>query len=192
MTERPFSYTLPFPGGVPTRYDNHISRCLSSLRGQFLDQDAYETQLALGDDEVYEVYEVRVPEEAGQLLMGVSIIHPGKVGDEFFMTKGHFHTVRETAEIYYCLKGEGLMVMETPEGETAVEPLTPGKVLYVAPRWGHRSICTSRQDDLVMFFAYPGNAGHDYETIEKRGFRKLAVEGKDGVQIIDNPRWQGA
>jgi glucose-6-phosphate isomerase len=192
MTDRPFTFTLPFPGGAPTRCDNHITRCLSSLRGQFLDQPAYEEQLSKADTEVYEVYEIRRPEVAGELLMGVSIIHPGKVGSEFHMTKGHFHTVRETAEIYYCMQGEGLMVMETPEGETAVEALTPGKVLYVVPRWAHRSVCTSRQDDLVMFFAYPGNAGHDYETIEQRGFRKLVVDGKDGVQIIDNPRWQGA
>ncbi len=192
MTEKPFSFTLAFPGGVPTRCDNHIKRTLSSLRGQFLDNGAYEEQLAQGDREVYEVYEVRVPEEAGHMLMGVSVVHPGKVGKEFHMTKGHFHTVRETAEIYYCIRGEGLMIMETPEGETAVERMTPGKVLYVAPCWGHRSVCTSRQDDLVLFFAYPGNAGHDYETIEKRGFRKLAVEGNGGVEIIDNPRWQGA
>ncbi len=192
MTDRPFTFTLPFPGGVPTRCDNHIKRCLSSLRGQFLDQPAYEQQLSRADTEVYEVYEIKRPEVAGEILMGVSVIHPGKVGNEFHMTKGHFHTVRETAEIYYCLQGEGLMVMETPEGETAVEALTPGKVLYVAPRWAHRSVCTSRQDDLVMFFAYPGNAGHDYQTIEQRGFRKLVMEGRDGVEIIDNPRWQGA
>jgi len=38
---------------------------------------------------------------AGELLFGVSIVHPGKVGNEFYMTKGHFHTVLETAEIYH-------------------------------------------------------------------------------------------
>ena len=52
------------------------------------------------------------------------------------------------------------MVMEDPEGNTCVEALAPGKVLYVPPRWAHRSVCTSRQEDLVTFFAYPANAGH--------------------------------
>ena len=42
-----------------------------------------------------------------------------------------FHTVLETAEVYHCLKGEGYMVMETPEGEWAVAELRPGVVLYV-------------------------------------------------------------
>jgi glucose-6-phosphate isomerase len=125
----------------------------------------------------------------GELMMGISIVHPGKLGREFFMTKGHFHSVLETCEIYQCLRGEGYMVMETPEGEACVEALAPGRVLYVPPRWAHRSVCTSRLEDLVTFFAYPANAGHDYGTIERQGFRKLVVEGAQGPEIVDNPRW---
>jgi len=118
-------------------------------------------------------------------------VHPGKVGQEFFMTKGHFHTVLDTAEMYLCLKGEGVMVMETPEGETAVESLSPGRVLYVPPRWAHRSVCTARQEDLVTFFVYPAHAGHDYGTIEKQGFRKMVIDGEHGdIEILDNPRWR--
>ena len=37
-------------------------------------------------------------------------------------------------------------------------------------------MCTSRQEDLVTFFVYPGHAGHDYGTIEKQGFSKLVLE----------------
>jgi glucose-6-phosphate isomerase len=44
---------------------------------------------------------------------------------------------------------------------------------------------------LITFFVYPGNAGHDYGTIEKLGFRKLVIEGENGIEIIDNPRYQG-
>lgn len=191
MSDLPFTFTLPMPQGIPSRVDNHIERRLSALQGQFSDQDIYNKMLSTEDQLIYEVYEIQRPEVAGELLMGISIIHPGKVGREFFMTKGHFHTVIDTAEIYYCLKGEGYMVMETTEGETSVESLSPGKVLYVPPRWAHRSVCTSRQEDLVTFFAYPGNAGHDYGTIEQLGFRKLVVEGENGPEIIDNPRNQG-
>ncbi len=190
MTDLPFSFTLPTPTVIPSKYDNHIQRRLSALKGQCLDQAAFETMLSDGDPLIYEVYEIKRPEVAGEILMGISIVHPGKIGSEFNMTKGHFHTVIDTAEMYYCMRGEGFMVMETPEGETSVEPLSPGVVLYVPPRWAHRSVCTSRQDDLVTFFAYPGNAGHDYGTIEQLGFRKLVVEGKNGPEIIDNPRYQ--
>ncbi|MBK7218281.1 MAG: hypothetical protein IPH95_14815 [Candidatus Promineofilum sp.] len=125
---------------------------------------------------------------AGEVLHGISIVHPGQVGDEYFMTKGHFHTVLETAEVYHCLKGEGYMVMETPEGEWAVAELRPGVVLYVLPRWAHRSVNTGA-GDLVTLFAYPGHAGHDYGTIEQKGFRKLVVERDGRAAVVDNPRW---
>ena len=106
------------------------------------------------------------------------------------MTKGHYHTVLETAEVYHCLNGGGMIVMETPEGDWAVEELRPGKVLYVPPRWAHRSVNTSQDTDLVTFFVYPGHSGHDYGTIEKQGFRKLVMEENGQPKIVDNPRWQ--
>lgn len=187
--DRPFRFTIPLPSAIPSRIDNHIQRRLSALKGQFCDSQAFEIMLAEEDQLIYEVYEIRRPETAGEQLMGISVVHPGKVGSEYFMTKGHYHTILETAETYYVLKGEGFMVMETPEGDCAVEPLAPGQVLYVPPRWAHRSVCTSQQDDLVTFFVYPGNAGHDYGTIEQKGFRKLIIEGANGIEIIDNPKW---
>jgi len=191
MPDKPFTFTLQFPGAIPTRIDNHIQRRLSALKGQFLDQATYEKMVSDDDRLIYEVYEIHRPEVEGELLSGISIVHPGKVGREFYMTKGHYHTVLDTAEAYYCLNGEGFMVMETPEGDTAVEALSPGKVLYIPPRWAHRSVCTSRQEDLITLFIYPGNAGHDYGTIEQLGFRKLVIEGEKGIEIIDNPRYQG-
>ena len=190
MSDQPFTYTLPIPGYQPTHFDNHIVRRLSDLQGQFYDQPAYDAMIAKEDTVLYEVYEIKRPEVEGELLSGISIVHPGKVGDEFFMTKGHFHTVLNTAELYYCLNGEGFMVMETPEGETAIEALSPGKVLYVPPRWAHRSVCTSRQEDLITFFIYPGHAGHNYGTIEEKGFRKLIIEKANAIEFIDNPHFK--
>lgn len=189
MSDRPYTFDVSVAEAILSHFDNHIVRRLSAMKGQFADQEAYEAMLSKEDIVLYEVYELHRPEVAGEMLHGLSIVHPGKVGDEFFMTKGHFHTVLETAEVYYCLKGEGVMVMETPEGEWAMEPLRPDKVLYVPPRWAHRSVNTGSDGDLVTFFVYPGNAGHDYGSIEKQGFRKLVVERDGAPEIVDNPRW---
>jgi glucose-6-phosphate isomerase len=214
MRSTPFTFDIALPGGVPTVYDGtdvliRIVRPLSAMRGQYADQEAYEALLAQGDAVLYEVYEMRRPQVAdgyieaadeyievadeyvglGELLHGTSIVHPGKVGDEYFMTKGHFHSVLDTAEVYYVLQGRGMMVMETPEEEWAVEELRPGRVLYVPPRWAHRSVNTG-QEDLVTLFVYPGHAGHDYGTIETRGFRKLVIERDGQPTIVDNPRWR--
>ena len=63
-----------------------------------------------------------------------------------------------TAEVYYCLQGTGMMVMETAEGECAVERLRRGTVLYVPPRWARRSVKTAGEEDLVMLYIY---SAHD-------------------------------
>jgi glucose-6-phosphate isomerase len=189
MKQRPFTFSISVPDESLSEYDNHIVRRLSAMEGQYLDAQAF--QAMLNDDPVlYEVYEIKRPELAGELMNGLTIVHPGKVGEEYFMTKGHFHSVLDTAEVYYCLKGDGAMVMETPEGEWSVEELHPGRVLYVPPRWAHRSVNMDPREDLVMFFIYPANAGHDYGTIEQQGFHKLVLERDSRVQIVDNPRWR--
>lgn len=189
MKRYPFTFSISLSDETLSEYDNHIVRRLSAMKGQYLDRRAYQALLRQ-DPILYQVYEIKRPESAGELRHGLSIVHPGKVGDEYFMTKGHFHTMLDTAEVYYCVKGKGMMVMETPEGKWSVEELRPGCVLYVPPRWAHRSVNIARRGDLVTFFVYPGNAGHDYGTIEKQGFRKLVVERDGRAQIIDNPRWR--
>ena len=83
------------------------------------------------------------------------------------------------------------MMMENPEGDWEVQELTPGKALYVPGRYAHRSINLSSTEPLITFFAFPGHAGHDYGTIETKGFRKLVVERDSKPTIIDNPKWQG-
>lgn len=192
MRTEPFSYQVPLDGGIPPVWDNRTVRTLSSMRGQYLDQAAYDAMLAQDDTLLYEVYEIIRPAVAGELLQGVTVLHPGKVGDEYFMTKGHFHAVLETGEVYLCLRGSGMIVMETPEGDWNVQEFRPGNAVYILPRWAHRTVNVSASDDLVFFFAYPGNAGHDYGTIEQRGFRKLVVERDGKPAIIDNPRWKSS
>lgn len=184
---RPFALEL---GVGPDRlrgFDTHLQRRLSSLRGLFHAERAC-AQMVLSDPLVYEVYEKRRPEIAGELLHGITILHPGRVGDEFFMTKGHYHSVRETAEIYYCLHGSGFLMMETEQGDWAAEEFSPGRVVYAPPCWAHRSINTGT-GDLTLFFAYPGHSGHDYGTIEQRGFRKLVIQRNGRIAVVDNPRW---
>ncbi len=189
MVNRPFTFQVLGPEDVPIGYDNHITRHLSAMKGQFHDRDVYHDVLDGADVLLYEVYEIRRPEVPGELLFGVTVIHPGKVGDEFFMTKGHFHNALETVELYYCLDGEGVLVMETLEGDWAVEEFCPGSITFVPPRWAHRSVNTSLEDDLILFFAYPAHAGHDYKSIEEHGFRKLIFDCGSTYEVVDNPSW---
>jgi glucose-6-phosphate isomerase len=187
VKSQPYGYPIPQLDSTATSFDNHIERRLSSLRNKFRDEEAFQTLLDAGDPVVYEVYENRRPEVAGELASGLSIVHPGRVGTEYFMTRGHYHKVRETAEIYYCIHGKGVLLMENEAGNTAFEELSPGRVVYVTPGWAHRSINTG-DEDLVTFFVYPGHAGHDYATIDATGFRKRLLDRNGIATIVDNPR----
>ena len=165
-------------------------RKLSQMQDMYLDADAAQKLVDAGDPVVYEFYEVGAPEHAGDLAFGTSITYPGKVGKEYYMTKGHFHTILETAEVYYTLSGSGYMLTENPEGDVQLHALEPGKAVYVPQRYAHRSINTG-DTPLVTFFTFRGDAGHDYGTIETQGYRKLVIEGEDGKPtVIDNPKWK--
>jgi len=190
MPDQPITFDISLPGGIPSQYDHHTVRTLSAMKGQYADEQSYLALLAQADVVVYEFYEISRPRAVGELRHGVSIVHPGKVGDEYFMTKGHFHDILETAEVYYCLHGAGMMVMETPEGDSSVKELSRGQALYVPPRWAHRLVNTGQTEDLVTFFVYPAQTGHDYGTIEQQGFCKLVVEQDNRPTIVDNPRWR--
>jgi glucose-6-phosphate isomerase len=186
--ERGFTLDFALQGGLSQKAVS-TKRRLSQMRGMFADTAAYEKTLQAGDPLIYEFYELGAPERPGDLAFGSSITYPGKLGNEYYMTKGHFHTILETAEVYYTLSGEGFMLLENPEGDTSLQPLSPGNALYVPPRYAHRTINTGAVP-LVTFFVFRGDAGHNYGAIETKGYRKLVIEGAGGKpQMIDNPKW---
>lgn len=164
-------------------------RYVSDMSAQFADREAAQALAEGGNPLLYEFYGLDLPEESGVLQFGTTTLYPGKVGKEYFMTKGHFHTILDTSEVYYCLSGQGMMLMETPEGETDWKELKPGDALYVPGCWAHRSINTGNEP-LVMFFVYRSDAGHDYGTIEEKGYRKIVVEQGGRPAVLDNPKWK--
>ena len=168
---------------------NTGKRYLSEMEGMFADDAAYEALCSVGDKLVYEFHSMPIPEHEGDLAFGCSIVYPGKVGNEYFMTKGHFHTLLETAEVYYCLGGVGYMLMENPEGDWSALALAPGKAVYVPKRYAHRSVCVGGEP-LRTFFVFRADAGHDYGSIETKGYRKLIIEKDGQPAIIDNPKWK--
>ena len=186
--ERGFSLDFSLKDGgsrtaLPTK------RKLSQMKEMYCDNAAADTMLKSGDPVVYEFYELGAPEHPGDLAFGTSITYPGKVGKEYFMTKGHFHNILHTAEVYFTLSGEGFLLMESPEGNVVLQPLKQGNAVYVPKSYSHRSINTGNVP-LVTFFVFRGDAGHNYGTIETKGYRKLVVEQDGKPVVIDNPKWR--
>jgi len=161
---------------------------LSEMKEFFVDTRAAEKILASGKDPIiYQYYEFAAEESPGHLTIGLTVLHPGRVGREYFMTRGHFHE-KDSAEFYYGLHGEGILLIQSRTGETDYITLKPGVIAYVPPGWGHRTINTGRRK-FVFLFAYPSDAGHDYGIVREKGFAKIVVEEKGKPKIVDNPRY---
>ena len=186
----PFTVLINLENGAMPQHTYYLARKASDMRGHYADSEALENLVSENGDPLhYEVFETfpsgeSIPEEAGQLMYCISKLQPGKVGNEFFMTKGHYHTVEDTAEIYLCLKGQGYMLMKTADGKWAAEEMSRGRMVYVPSFWAHRSVNTSKDEPLISFCVYPANAGHNYGDIEHEGFPKRIFE-QDGQVVIE-------
>lgn len=183
---KPFATTLSFAERMITPHEQRIERRLSHMRGMYHDTAETEAILAREDPLIYEVYNVEIPEEEGQLLHGLTVLHPGQVGNEYYMTKGHYHVVMDTAEIYLGLEGQGYILMQTKEGDFQALEMERGTIAYVPPYWAHRTVNTG-VDPFVFLAVWPGHSGHDYGTIEESGFSKLVVERDGQPVLIPNP-----
>lgn len=178
----PFSASIDLAEGIMTDFTAKTERRASSMRGHYADQGALERLIAAGDPIHYEVFEKPVPEEYGHLMYCISTLQPGLVGNEYFMTKGHYHAVLQTGEVYLCLRGRGFMLMKTKDGKFAAEPMERGKMVYVPPYWAHRSVNVGTEP-LVSFCVYNAEAGHNYGDIETEGFVKRVMRS-GGTPVI--------
>jgi glucose-6-phosphate isomerase len=179
----PFALMLALDSGRLAPHTSRIERRISAMEGDYADREALRELIEAGDPVVYEVEQRDVPEEVGQLVCCATVVNPGTVGDEYFMTKGHYHTVRQTAEIYLGLSGVGRLLLQTEPGETAVLRLERGTVAYVPPGWAHRTVNVG-SGPLVFFAVYPGHAGHDYDAVAASGFSRRVVRTASGPVVV--------
>jgi glucose-6-phosphate isomerase len=191
--------TYPFYIEKPVHFDpitgladsvDPLERRYSDMKNMYLDEESRKALENDGDDIIYRFYDMGIPEKESDLIFGTSIVYPGKVGDEYHMTNGHFHTVLDTAEMYLCQAGHGMMMMESPEGDILYKEMRPGQAVYVPGRYAHRSINLSDTETLITFYVFRADAGHEYGSIKEKGFRKIVVDRDGKWAAIDNPRWK--
>lgn len=179
--------------GTSLRFDSHTAalegqpenqRRLSALRGCFADHAAYAT--ALTDDPVlYATSGVETSSGDGQLHYVIGVIQPGKIGDEYYMTKGHLHAWRPAAEVYIGLSGDGMMLLQDEEtGECVALPLGAERVVYVPGYTAHRTINTGSAP-LVYWGVLSSAAGHDYGSVADGNFNLVVVEVDGKAEVIE-------
>ncbi|WP_291748925.1 glucose-6-phosphate isomerase family protein [Bauldia sp.] len=170
--------------GEVTPSTGRYTKKLSELGGLFRDTAAFDKAVAAGDPVAYEVVDYR--KEECDIAFGTTIMMPGKIGDEYFMTRGHFHERKDCGEGYYTQSGQGLLLLESRDGEVRTVEMKPGVCAFIPPEWAHRSINTG-DEKLVFVWFCATDAGHDYGTIRERGMRKLVVDKGGKPTLVDNP-----
>lgn len=154
-------------------------RKLKDLTGIFQDQETFDQmdmeQIAYAVQSWLPVAEGT----PGGLFFGISTIYPGKVGSEYFMTKGHFHAKSDRAEFYWGVQGKGMLILMDRERNTWAEEVYPGSLHYIGSEIAHR-LANTGSENLVVGACWPSDAGHDYHEIAVNGFsaRLLEVGGK--------------
>jgi glucose-6-phosphate isomerase, archaeal len=164
---------------------------IGELEGIYADQKSFGRLVESRADEVaYRVNELRFTGGSNDLITGISVLNPGKVGSEFFMTRGHLHRRANRPESYYCLAGHGILLMEALEGKVEAAEMRPGSLVYVPPFWIHRSVNIG-SEIFATLFTYPADAGQNFEIVRKSwGFALLVTEdGANGWKLTSNPRY---
>lgn len=174
--------------GSNERYEKR----LGDLVGLYRDEAAFSARLAEDDGSpVYWVESSRTEDGPGGLITGISVLEPGRIGDEYAMTRGHLHAMSDRAELYAGLSGRGVLLMESLDGHSEAVEIIPGAAIYVPGHWVHRSINVGTER-LVTLFCYPADAGQDYSIIERAGgMASLVTVDPDGYRVRPNPDHRG-
>jgi len=155
----------------------HKKTLIADLEGIFKDENARE--LLPPEMVVYEVdaYQPVRGGTQGGLFFGITRIQPGQVGNEYFMTRGHFHALADRGEFYWGIKGIGTLILMDRNRNARFEQMQPGSLHYIPAHTAHRVANTGK--DILSFGAcWPADAGYDYEEIEANGFSaRLINEG---------------
>jgi glucose-6-phosphate isomerase len=179
-----FDISMDWSSGLLSGRKLNVSRrTLADLKSLFRDQSASEAMPP--ETLLYEVQSYQPEQEGteGGLFWGNTTLYPGTVGDEYFMTKGHFHSIGNRGEFYVTCKGEGALLLMAKGGPTVSEKMSVGSVHYIPGHHAHR-VANTGNEPLVFIACWPSDAGYDYSTIEKSGFSSRLLKRDEGPTMV--------
>lgn len=142
----------------------------------------------------------------GSDMRNITVWEPGKVGDEYIKTYGHYH-IGQLDETYWLLLGKGVVLQQKLVDEKIADEVAEFKAIvveggdsvYMPPGYGHLvanigdTYMVTADDSPVNFgdkdpVSMPGHA--DYEMVKKmRGFAYYVVERDGKPALIKNPAY---
>lgn len=124
----------------------------------------------------------------------ITILSPGKNGNEFNKTYGHFHNY-QGVEIYRVVYGQGVIIMQRNDDdgeakEVRVMSLRPGVTVEVPVGYGHALVNIGKTYLVVIDDAPNTSGAHDFDLVKKKqGFAYYIVDKKGEVGFELNPNY---
>jgi glucose-6-phosphate isomerase, archaeal len=157
-------------------------RTIAGLKGYYLDEAAraaMDQQRLAYRVQAYEPQPEGVP---GAICCATTLLEPGLIGDEYCLTRGHFHAGEDRPELEVTVSGTGMLVLMSRDRRTWTERMTAGSVHHVPPGVAHR-VANVGETTLVFVSYWPSETGHDYAGIIETGFgaRVRRVNGEPAL-----------
>lgn len=142
-----------------------IIRKLKDMKDRFSKKERVKNILKKKNPEIYRVYIKKLDED---FVIGKTVIKPGQIDGEYYMTKGHKHE-NSIPEIYILEKGKGKLILQNKTTKTInlrknIPVLVPGKS-------AHRLVNTGK-DNLEVLTIYNKKSGHSYGVKFKKRVKK--------------------
>ena len=148
-------------------------RTVGDLNGFWADAEAAKAQ---AEQPLYETeaYFPAPDGTEGAVLWGSTRLFPGKVGNEYFMTRGHWHLKPTHGELIVVTAGTGLLQLMDRDRNCTFVDLAPGVTFYIDGTLAHRTI-NNGSEILVFWCSWPADCGHDYQSILRDGFSERVL-----------------
>ncbi len=135
------------------------------------------------------------PEDVYYMLRGqpnFTITVPGKIGQEYSKTFGHYHQHNEP-ERYEVLLGEAIFILQSRQNEIKTVHAKKGDIVEIPAGWGH-NLSNTGETLLITADNAPGNAEtevNDYEPIrQKHGMAYYVIEENGQPKLIRNKNYE--
>jgi glucose-6-phosphate isomerase, archaeal len=168
--------------GTDPRVERTV-KTLGQMKGVFLDEQA---RCRMDPAQVMYALEYWKPVPDGTeggLFLGNSTVFPGRIGEEYFMTRGHFHAKRDRAEFYSTASGTGMLVMMDEQRRATVQEMSAGSTHYIPGRIAHRVVNTGAVP-LTFLACWPSDAGYDYAAIDEQGFTVRVLRRNEVPEVV--------
>ena len=131
-------------------YDKKVVRKLKDMKDFFKDSEKVR-----GNPLIYTVYR----KDCGSFETGLTVMKPGTIGKEFYMTKGHRHK-KPQKEVYILLNGKGKLILQ--DKKMKVINMVRNKTYTISGKTGHRLVNVGNKE-LEVLTIYSKNTGMDYD-----------------------------